>query len=99
MFPVNDQNDYGESNSGQTNIDGISSKMNGFANGQKKKLSSNPSLRTNTMDNDVGQGVERQKYPNDIDEDTIDIEISSPGKEGKNRFRAKSVRRSRFQNV
>ena len=84
LFPVSDQNDYGESNSGLTNIDDISSKMNGYDNGPKKKLSSNPSLRTNGMDSDVGQGVERQKYQNDIDEDTIDIEISSPGKDGNN---------------
>ena len=86
LFKVNDQNDYGEPNSGTSNINDISSKINGYDNGQKKQLSSNPSSqrRNDNVDAKNRQGAETQNYQKDVDEDIIDIEISSPGKDGNN---------------
>ena len=79
MFKVGDQNDYGEPNSGPSNINDISSKINGYDREQKNLLSLNPSQqRKNGLDTKSRQGAELEKYQKDIDNDIIDIEISSP---------------------
>ena len=44
LFKVNDQNDYGEPNSGPSNINDISSKINGYDNGTIPELPKCPML-------------------------------------------------------
>ena len=81
MFAVDDQNDYGESNSRISSINDISSKDNGYGDKQGKQPSSNLSERKNDNTDKKDGSLGNEKYKKNKEEDSINIEISSIGKD------------------
>ena len=75
MFAVEDQNDYGESNSRISSINDISSKENGYSDKQGKQPSSNVSQRKKDNTDRKDGRLGNEKYKKNKEEDSINIEI------------------------